>query len=179
MSPGSVSIRTVGDGDEDSLRQVRELIRSFAAEYDACCGAVFAAQGLDAELAGLPGRYAGPSGCLLLASDGRLPAGCGAFRDLGDGTCEMKRLYVAPSHRGTGLGRRLALALIAAADHAGYRRMVLDSIPEMADAVSLYRRLGFRDATPYWDHPAGHAIFMAMDLGGEHESDRPGVEPAR
>ncbi|WP_165231806.1 GNAT family N-acetyltransferase [Aquisphaera insulae] len=164
MSEEAVTLRTVEAGDEDGLRDVRTLIRAFTAEYDHCCGAVFAAQGLESELAGLPGRYAGPSGCLLLASDGDAPAGCVAFRDLGDGVCEMKRLFVARPFRGTGLGRRLVLALIAAAERAGYRRMVLDSIPDMAGAVALYRSLGFTDATPYWDHPAGHAIFMARDL---------------
>jgi ribosomal protein S18 acetylase RimI-like enzyme len=164
MNPTSLSIRPVASGDEQGLHDVRELLRAFAGEYAGSCGAVFEAQGLAAEIAGLPGRYAGPSGCLLLATNGLSAAGCVALRDLGGGTCEMKRLYVSPAHRGTGLGRRLVLALIAAAGRAGYRRMVLDTVPEMAGAVSLYRRTGFTETDRYWDHPGASAIFMAMEL---------------
>ena len=122
-------------------------------------------QGFDAEVAGLPGRYAPPSGCLLLAMDGDIPAGCVALRDLGDGTCEMKRLYVTPEHRGRGLGRLLVEEVLRRAERMGYRRMVLDSLPEMAGAFALYRQHGFVETAPYWGHPTGHAIFMERSLG--------------
>ena len=126
---------------------------------------ILAVQGFDAEVAGLPGRYAPPSGCLLLAMDGDIAAGCVALRDLGDGTCEMKRLYVTPEHRGLGLGRLLVEEVLLRAGRMGYRRMVLDSLPEMAGALALYRRHGFVETAPYWGHPTGHAIFMERSLG--------------
>ena len=114
---------------------------------------------------GLPGRYAPPSGCLLLAMYGDIPAGCVALRDLGHGTCEMKRLYVTPEHRGLGLGRLLVEAVLLRAGRMGYRRMVLDSLPEIAGALALYRQHGFVETAPYWGHPTGHAIFMERSLG--------------
>ena len=97
--------------------------------------------------------------------DGDVAAGCVGGRDLGDGTCEMKRLYVPPEHRGLGLGRLLVEEVLRRAERTGYRRMVLDTMPEMAGALALYRRHGFVETAPYWGHPTGHAIFMERSLG--------------
>ena len=141
----------------------------FAAEFDPLVAGIFAVQGFAAEVAGLPGRYAPPGGCLLLALDGETPAGCVALRDLGDGTSEMKRLYVPPPYRGRGAGRVLIAEVIRRAEHLGYRRMVLDTLPEMADAIALYHAFGFTATAPYWGHPTDHAVFLARPLGGAHQ----------
>jgi carbonic anhydrase len=74
-------------------------------------------------------------------------------RRLDAGTAEMKRLYVRPAYRGHGLGRRLAKAAIAAARREGCRRIVLDSLPGMREARSLYRLLGFEEIPSYSDAP--------------------------
>ena len=133
---------------EEGLGQARRLFRAYAAEHAATIAESLCVQGFEAELAGLPGRYAPPSGCLLLAMVGDEPAGCVAMRDLGGGTCEMKRLYVAPEHRGRGVGRLLVEAVIRRAERAGYERMVLDTLPEMAGALALYRASGFVETAP-------------------------------
>src|SRR4051812_16735437 len=97
------------------LRAAESLMREDAASLDfSLCF-----QGFEEEMAALPGRYAPPRGRLLLAKDGSEPVGCVALREIAPGTCEMKRLYVRPSHRGTGLGRRLAEATIAEARAIG------------------------------------------------------------
>ena len=168
MGQGGSTIRVEDASGPARLDQARELLRGFAAEWAPLVARIFEVQGFEAEVAGLPGRYAPPSGCLLLAIDGdEQPVGCVALRDLGEGTCEMKRLYVPPSCRGRGAGRLLVDEVVRRAAGMGYRRMVLDSLPEMAGALALYRGRGFVDAAPYWGHPTDHAVFMELSLGGE------------
>ena len=121
-------------------------------------------QNFDTEVAGLPGAYAAPKGCLFYAESDGTPAGCIGVRPLADGSCEIKRLYVVPAQRGQGLGRKLVLAAIAAAREIGYRRMLLDTLPKMPMALKLYREMGFRDTPPYYDTPLEGTVFLALDL---------------
>jgi GNAT superfamily N-acetyltransferase len=118
----------------DHLLAARKLFM----EYADGLGVDLCFQGFQQELDGLPGDYAPPDGRLLLAIAGNQPVGCVAVRNLGDGICEMKRLYVRPGHRGRGLGRRLAEAIIAEARAIGYRKMRLDSLTSLKEATVLY-----------------------------------------
>ena len=138
----------------------RELMQ----EYQRGLGVSLCFQGFERELASLPGDYAPPGGRLVLALAEGVPAGCVALRPLGERDAEMKRLYVRPEHRGTGLGRKLALHVIEAARACGYETLKLDTLPQMAAAQALYRELGFRDAAPYNDNPVAGVRFMALEL---------------
>ncbi|MEO7188599.1 MAG: GNAT family N-acetyltransferase [Sphingomicrobium sp.] len=122
-------------------------------------------QNFDDELAGLPGVYAAPAGELLLArmSCGE-PIACVGMRRLRNKTCEMKRLYVAAGGRGLGLGRALVRRIALAAADSGYTKIVLDTLPSMHSAQSLYRAEGFSEIEPYYDTPITGTVFMARAI---------------
>ena len=142
-----------------------DYVRTLFREYASSLGFSLCFQSFDAELAGLPGEYSPPEGQLLLAFCDSIPAGCVALRKLEDGICEMKRLYIRPEFRGRGLGRDLVLALIEQARQSLYARIRLDTIAaSMAEAVGLYRSLGFRDILPYCRNPISGAIYLELDL---------------
>ncbi|MGE0718275.1 MAG: GNAT family N-acetyltransferase [Alphaproteobacteria bacterium] len=124
-------------------------IRALFRDYQEALGVSLDFQGFAAELAGLPGDYAPTAGGLLIARDAGRAVGCIAMRRLDAETAEMKRLFVRPMAQGTGLGRRLAEAIMAAAAAAGYRRMRLDTLGHLAAAIALYQRMGFAEIAPY------------------------------
>lgn len=150
---------------ERDRAQIVALLRA----YEAGLGVSLCFQNFEAELKGLPGDYAPPAGEMVLA---RAPAGdallgCVAVRPVPGlpHACEMKRLYVHPSARGTGLGRTLAQAAIDAGRNLGYRRMCLDTLPSMAAAHALYRALGFRHTGITSTTPA--VLLFERELGAE------------
>ena len=146
-----------------SQRDVADC-RALFEEYQRGLGVDLCFQGFAAELAGLPGDYAPPRGRLLIARDAGEAVGCVALRPLGGGSCEMKRMYVKPSHRGSGLGRALARRIIEEGRAAGYGCMKLDTLPRLEAAMALYRSLGFVDAARYNDNPVEGVRYLALDL---------------
>lgn len=148
----------------EELNQLRSVLREYAdaLQIDLCF------QGFEAELAELPGEYAAPRGALLMAMiDGQL-AGCCALRPLDTAdypnACEMKRLYVRPGFRRTGIGRQLAEAILDCARMAGYACVLLDTLDDMESARALYQDLGFEEIAPYYHNPIKGAHYLKANL---------------
>ena len=140
-------------------------IRQLFEEYARSLGIDLGFQSFDKELAGLPGAYSRPTGCLLFATTGDRSLGCVAVRRLDTEFCEMKRLYIRPEARREGVGRALAEAAVAFGRVAGYHAMRLNTLPTMAAAQALYRQLGFRDVLPYRHNPVPGTSFMELVFG--------------
>lgn len=148
-----------------TLPQHIEQARALFLEYAESLSFSLCFQSFDEEVKSLPGAYAVPAGRLLLAHYDQQAAGCVALRKLETSVCEMKRLYVRPTHRGKGLGRILVERVIAEARGIGYQRMRLDTIASsMPDAIELYRKMGFREIPPYRANPIEGALYMELLL---------------
>lgn len=125
-----------------------------------------AIQHYDEELACLEAKYGQPEGRLYLAYFKEELAGCVGLRRLDGQNCEMKRLYVRPSFRGKGIGGRLIRQIIADAKEIGYAHMLLDTLPFLESAVSMYEKMGFYRIPSYNDSPMDTSIYMKLDLAG-------------
>ncbi len=163
MPTPNIAIRHVVD-----LPAELEQARALFCEYADLLGLDLTFQGFEAELARLPGDYAPPRGCLLLASVGDALAGCCALRSFDDsdypGASEMKRLYVRKAFRGFGLGRLLAEAALDAGRRIGYTCVLLDTLDDMEAARVLYADLGFEEIPPYYHNPIAGAHYLKADL---------------
>jgi ribosomal protein S18 acetylase RimI-like enzyme len=153
------------------LLQVRHAQEIAAAailfrEYVDWLGIDLSFQGFEAELASLPGKYAPPTGELLLACSPAGDAlGCVAVRPLdGDTVCEMKRLYVRPAARGLRIGAALVAAIIRSAEELGYAKMMLDTLPSMPEALALYKRCGFSEIPAYYHNPVPGTVYLGKRL---------------
>lgn len=144
----------------ENIGEIKELFK----EYAEMLGIDLGFQNYEEELKRLPGKYAPPGGRLYIARCGGMPAGCIALRPIDPERCEMKRLYVRPAFRKMGLGRTLAQKVIADARDIKYRHMLLDTLTTLADAVRLYRSLGFYETEPYYNNPFPETVYFRLDL---------------
>jgi putative acetyltransferase len=145
---------------EEHLEIIRELFR----EYENFLGFHLCFQEFEKEMEGLPGKYAPPEGRLIIAEYDSEVAGCIALKKIGEGICEMKRLYVRPKFRGKKIGRVLAEKIIAEAKAIGYKKMRLDTLKRLKEALSLYRSMGFREIGSYVFNPLEDVVYMERDL---------------
>ena len=110
-------------------------------------------------------KYALPDGRLYLdISDDGIARGCIALRKLSDGKGEVKRLYVRPEYRGKGIATALVERIVEDARNIGYKELYLDTLPELENAVRLYKSFGFEETGQYNDSPVDKTIFMKLSL---------------
>ncbi|RMY71836.1 hypothetical protein D0863_04894 [Hortaea werneckii] len=121
---------------QEDFNAVLQLFEAYALAL----GIDLSFQDFAAEVASLPGKYALPTGCLLLARDQE-----------GQG-------------RGSGLGKMLAERVIVEARRMGYQKMRLDTLPSMQSARALYKAGGFEEIEPYYRTPIQGTIFMELQL---------------
>jgi ribosomal protein S18 acetylase RimI-like enzyme len=141
-----------------------DAVRRLVLDYAAGLGFSLDFQGFDEEVATLPGKYAPPRGALFLARAGGAAVGTVGVRPIAPDIAEMKRLYVAPAHRGTGLGHRLADAAIGFAREAGYAAMRLDTLETMTAPMALYRSFGFVEIPAYYVNPVPGVRYFELRL---------------
>jgi GNAT superfamily N-acetyltransferase len=146
-----------------ALEQVRALFKAYLLELNAD----LCFQQFDSELENPLKKYAPPLGALLLASWHKEPVGCIAFQPLpeaGSNICEMKRLFVLPTHRKLGIGEALVSQLLTMAKTAHYHTMVLDTLERLRPAIQLYQQFGFTVTTPYYHNPLQEVVYMQKVL---------------
>jgi len=133
-------------------------------EYAATLNVDLSFQNFDHELQHFTTEYAPPAGAFILAEDAGQYVACIGLRQFAEGIGEIKRLYVVSATRGLGLGRQLVERIIVVARDAGYSSLLLDTLPFMKEAQSLYVALGFRPTAPYRYNPVAGSAFLRLDL---------------
>lgn len=144
----------------ENMDGIRGLIR----EYMNSMALNLCFQGIDEELAALPGKYSEPDGAIIVAEAGGTLCGCVALKKIGDGICEMKRLFVKDAFKGKGIGRELVRRIIDEGRSKGYHFMRLDTLETMKPAIALYRSFGFMETEAYVYNPLEGAVYLEKTL---------------
>jgi putative acetyltransferase len=140
-------------------------IRALFREYHQWLGVDLCFQGFEEELATLPGKYAPPQGAIFLAVENAEIVGCVAIRPFTEQQAELKRLYLRSAYQGQGIGKQLFHKAMSRAESIGYQSIVLDTLPTMQTAISLYQGYGFREIEGYYHNPDPGAKYYRYDFG--------------
>ncbi|MCF2672146.1 GNAT family N-acetyltransferase [Fusobacterium varium] len=141
-----------------------ENIKLLFNEYTTILGVNLTFQGYDEEIKNLPGKYALPYGRLYIAYYNNKAAGCIALRKFENDGCEMKRLFVRPEYRHLKIGKKLVDKIIEDARELKYKYMVLDTLSNLHEAVSLYRKSGFQEVEAYYENPLDNVLYFKLEL---------------
>jgi GNAT superfamily N-acetyltransferase len=151
-SPNTISITTVDAASEQASWAVRRYFEEVSAAIDGGFADV------EQALANVD-AYNAPRGLFLLATTKDAVVGCGCYQLLDPTTAEIKRMWVAVSTRGQGLGMRLLSELESEARRAGCTRAVLDTNRALDKALALYERSGYVEIDRYNDNPHAQLWF--------------------
>jgi len=143
--------------------QLNDAIQLFN-EYANSLNISLAFQNFSEELNIIESMYGSPSGCLLLVYDKEQAIACAAYRKIGEGICELKRMYIKPSYRGLKIGQTLLEMLCSSAFDNGYSTMRLDTLDTMLPAIGLYKKNGFYEIPAYYHNPNEGVVYMEKCL---------------
>lgn len=144
----------------EDWQQARRLVEEYTASLDLDLGF----QNIEHELEHLASEYSSPTGAFLIARERGAALGCAGVRRFAAEDGEIKRLYVVPGARGRGIGMQLARHIVAEAKRLGYARLLLDTLPAMQEAQTLYASLGFKPISAYRFNPLPGAAYFELSL---------------
>ena len=142
-----------------NLGQLNDTVNLFN-EYANSLNISLDFQNFQQELNVISSMYGSPTGCLLLVYENTNAIACAAYRKIGENTCELKRMYIKPSHRGKGVGQTMMDILCEKAKINGYVIMRLDTLDTMLPAINLYRKNGFLNIPAYYHNPNEGVVYM-------------------
>lgn len=138
----------------------RILFKEYASglDFDLCF------QDFDKELEEISVQYNKPYGALILIKHNEQFIGCAGIRKLNNGIAELKRMFIGPAERGTGLGKELMLYVLKKARELGYIYIRLDTMKSMKAAINIYKECGFHEIEAYCYNPSEDAVYMEKKL---------------
>jgi len=141
-----------------------DIIRSLFREYEEELNEDLCFQSFEAELRDPLKKYVQSGGAIMLAYVDDEPAGCIALLPHSQSDCEMKRLFVRPAYRKSGLGRELVQLLLDLAKEKGFTSMKLDTLNKLQPAIKLYEQFGFTHTNAYYNNPLPGVVYMQKEL---------------
>jgi putative acetyltransferase len=133
-------------------------------EYAAWLNIDMSFQNFDQEMEQIDIEYSLPKGLLWALQDGSKLVGCVGFKRLDEATAEVKRLYVQPAYRRQRWGYELMQMVLGTTRQLGFKRLVLDTVPQTIDAQSLYIHMGFKPILPYYNSFTLATDFFELQL---------------
>ncbi|MDD2104450.1 GNAT family N-acetyltransferase [Pseudomonas putida] len=154
---------------EASFPQDKKNLVALVNEYFAWLELPASHRGFEGEMSKIEIHYTLPSGFFLIAEVDGVLVGCVGLLAHDIQVAEIKRLYVRPSHRGHALGEMLMNAIIHKAQQFGFLKLILGAIPKTTMAQALYARLGFSEASAFYEDPVEGTKFFQMALVLHHQ----------
>jgi ribosomal protein S18 acetylase RimI-like enzyme len=145
---------------KEEIIKAKELI----IEYIKWLNQDLSLQNIDDELMNFPQKYKEPDGAFIIAKDNDNIVGCVGIKKLDESVCEMKRLFVNDKYKGKGIGKKLVKIIIKEAKSKNYKKMRLDTLRTMKNALKIYYKNNFYEIEPYYNNPNNDVVYIEKIL---------------